>query len=83
MCCSWRRRCIEGGFAGSGSSESPVAAVILKPDAMQSSRELVGWVNERVEARFQKVKDVVILDEFPRTATGKILKRSLRDQHGK
>jgi acyl-coenzyme A synthetase/AMP-(fatty) acid ligase len=50
---------------------------------MQSSRELVGWVNERVEARFQKVKDVVILDEFPRTATGKILKRSLRDQHGK
>ncbi len=63
--------------------ESPVAAVILKPDATQSPRELVGWVNERVEARFQKVKDVIILDEFPRTATGKILKRSLRDQYGK
>jgi len=59
-----------------------VAAVILHQEATNTPRELLEWVNERVEARFQKVKDVVILDEFPRTATGKILKRTLRDQYG-
>lgn len=59
--------------------ETPVAAVILQPEATTSPQELLEWVNERVAARFQKVKEVVIVDEFPRTATGKILKRSLRD----
>ena len=39
-------------------------------------------VIERVDARFQKMKDVVILDEFPHTATVKILKRTLRRQYG-
>ena len=59
--------------------ETPVAAVILQPEAAVSPRELLEWVNERVAARFQKVKEVVIIDEFPRTATGKVLKRTLRD----
>ena len=59
--------------------ETPVAAVILQPETATSPRELLEWVNERVAARFQKVKEDVIVDEFPRTATGKILKRSLRD----
>ncbi len=59
--------------------ETPVAAVILHQETTTSPRELLEWVNERVSARFQKVKDVVIIDKFPRTATGKILKRSLRN----
>jgi acyl-CoA synthetase (AMP-forming)/AMP-acid ligase II len=59
--------------------ETPVAAVILQQNATTSPEELLEWVNERVAARFQKVKEVVIVDEFPRTATGKVLKRTLRD----
>ena len=59
--------------------ETPVAAVILQQEATATPQELSEWVNERVAARFQKVKEVVIIDEFPRTATGKVLKRSLRD----
>ena len=59
--------------------ETPVAAVILQQNATASPEELLEWVNERVAARFQKVKEVVIVDEFPRTATGKVLKRTLRD----
>ena len=62
--------------------ETPVAAVVLRKDAAAAPREILAWVNERVEARFQKVKDVVVLDEFPRTATGKVLKRTLRDRYG-
>jgi acyl-CoA synthetase (AMP-forming)/AMP-acid ligase II len=60
--------------------ETPVAAVVLHQDAAAVPREILAWVNERVEARFQKVKDIVVLDEFPRTATGKVLKRTLRDR---
>ena len=62
--------------------ETPIAAVILQQEAAAAPRELLEWVNERVAARFQKVKEVVIIDEFPRTATGKVLKRTLRDMGG-
>ena len=37
------------------------------------------WVNERVGAKFQRVQQVLILDEFPRSISGKILKRELRE----
>ena len=62
--------------------ETPVAAVVLHPGSPATAQELHDWVNVRVEARFQKVKEVFIVDEFPRTATGKTLKRTLRDQYG-
>ena len=61
--------------------ETPVAAVVLQQKAAIPSGELKEWVNERVAARFQKVNTVIIIDEFPRTATGKILKRTLRDRY--
>ena len=67
------------GVSSEKWGETPVAAVILQQEATASPKELLEWVNERVAARFQKVKEVVIVDEFPRTATGKVLKRTLRD----
>ena len=67
------------GVSSEKWGETPVAAVMLQRDAAASPQELLEWVNERVSARFQKVSKVVIIDEFPRTATGKILKRTLRD----
>lgn len=59
--------------------ESPVAAVVVSPDAPPSDEELRAWINERVPARYQKVARVAIVKEFPRNAAGKILKRDLRD----
>ena len=38
-------------------------------------------MNERVDARFQKLSSVVVLDEFPRNAAGKMLRRELRDRY--
>ncbi|MDJ0985826.1 MAG: class I adenylate-forming enzyme family protein [Desulfobacterales bacterium] len=67
------------GVSSEKWGETPVAAVMLRRDAAASPQELLEWVNDRVSARFQKVSKVVIIDEFPRTATGKILKRTLRD----
>ncbi len=61
--------------------ETPLAAVILKqPDAVTPA-ELKRWINERVEARFQRVGQVVFMDDFPRSTAGKTLKRVLREPY--
>ena len=63
--------------------ETPVAHVILAaPDALDAEA-LRAWINERVEARFQRVSKVVIVEDFPRSAAGKTLKRLMRDEYEK
>jgi acyl-CoA synthetase (AMP-forming)/AMP-acid ligase II len=61
--------------------ETPLATVILREKGSVSSKDLVAWINERVEARFQQVQDVVIVDDFPRSAAGKTLKRVMREPY--
>ena len=36
------------------------------------------WTNAHVDAKFQRIHDVVIYQEFPRNAAGKTLKREMR-----
>ena len=60
--------------------ETPLAVVILVESAKVAAEELRDWTNERVDARFQRVHDVIIADELPRNAAGKTLKRVLREQ---
>ncbi|MDG4551551.1 MAG: AMP-binding protein [Candidatus Contendobacter sp.] len=61
--------------------ETPVAAVTLRPDAKATAAELKNWINGRVDAKFQRVSDVVIMDAFPRNVAGKTLKREMREQY--
>lgn len=61
--------------------ESPVAAVMLKPDARIEADELREWVNANVAARFQRIAGLQIHQDFPRNAAGKTLKRELRENH--
>ena len=63
--------------------EVPVAAVVAKSGQRPSARELVEWTNARVDAKFQRIADVVFYDEFPRNVAGKTLKREMREQYGK
>ncbi len=60
--------------------EASVAAVVLNDSTSIASNELMNWVNERVGAKFQRIQQVLILDEFPRSISGKILKRELREK---
>lgn len=59
--------------------EQPVAAVTLNepvdPDV------LVDWINDRVEARYQKVGEVIVLDEFPLSVAGKTLRRVIKSRY--
>jgi acyl-CoA synthetase (AMP-forming)/AMP-acid ligase II len=58
--------------------ETPVAAVILGQGRSATAAELRDWINERVAARYQRVSEVVIMKDFPRSAAGKTLKREMR-----
>lgn len=61
--------------------ETPVAAVILRPGADVSAEALRDWINDRVSARYQRVSEVVVMADFPRSAAGKTLKRELREPY--
>ena len=61
--------------------EVPLAAVILRDGAIATPEALRDWINERVDARYQRVSQVMIMADFPRNVAGKILKRELRDPY--
>jgi long-chain acyl-CoA synthetase len=63
--------------------ETPVAAVVLQPGATESAQDLREWINARVAARYQRLSEVVIMNDFPRSAAGKVLKRELREPYWK
>ena len=39
------------------------------------------WINHRVEARFQKISAVAIVDQMPRNVAGKTLKNELKENY--
>ena len=61
--------------------ETPCAAVTLISGKKIAADELNSWINSRVDASFQRIAKVVILDKFPRNLAGKVLKRELRKSH--
>jgi fatty-acyl-CoA synthase len=57
--------------------EVPRAFVALVPGAAVDEEELIAWVRARL-APFKAPKAVVLLDELPKTGTGKVQKHALR-----
>jgi acyl-CoA synthetase (AMP-forming)/AMP-acid ligase II len=57
--------------------ETAAAFVVLKPGQKISSTELLIWTNEQL-GKIQRLSSLQYLDELPRSAIGKILKRELR-----
>jgi acyl-CoA synthetase (AMP-forming)/AMP-acid ligase II len=45
------------------------------------AEELVAFARERL-AGYKLPRSIEFVDDLPRTATGKVLKRELRDRHG-
>jgi acyl-CoA synthetase (AMP-forming)/AMP-acid ligase II len=60
--------------------EAPKACVVLADGAELDAAELMAWVAERV-APYKRIRAVEFVDEIPKSASGKILRRLLRD-HG-
>jgi acyl-CoA synthetase (AMP-forming)/AMP-acid ligase II len=57
--------------------EKVVAVVCLRSPA--SAEELIGFCRERI-ASYKKPKHVVVIDALPKNASGKVLKRELRER---
>ena len=58
--------------------EAPKACVVVAGNALDAD-ELMAWVAERV-APYKRVRAVEFVDEIPKSASGKILRRLLRDR---
>ena len=59
--------------------EVGLAVLVLKPGQALDRDTVIGHCTERL-ARFKLPHDIAILDALPRNATGKVLKRNLRQQ---
>ncbi|MDO9487990.1 MAG: 4-coumarate--CoA ligase, partial [Sphingomonadaceae bacterium] len=65
------------GVASEAWGETPVAFVVSRGAAAEAIK---AWTNERL-GKTQRLSDVRLLDELPRSHIGKILKRDLRDAY--
>lgn len=61
--------------------ERVTAAVVLRPGAAATGAELIGFCRDRI-AHYKSPKDVRFLDSLPRTGSGKITKKALREATG-
>jgi len=60
--------------------ETPVAYVVRRPGSTVAAAELLHWCNQQV-GKTQRLSDLNFIDELPRSAIGKVLKRELRERH--
>ena len=59
-----------------------VKAVVVLKKGMTATEEEISEHCRKELASFKRPRYVEFIDELPRTSTGKILKRVLREQHG-
>jgi long-chain acyl-CoA synthetase len=62
--------------------ETPVGFVVRKAGSSVSEVELLKWFNDQV-GKTQRLQSLHYIDELPRSAIGKVLKRELRDSYPK
>lgn len=60
--------------------EEVAAFIIPKPDASSTAETIIAYCRENL-ARFKCPKEVIFMDAFPKTATGKIQKGKLRETY--
>jgi acyl-CoA synthetase (AMP-forming)/AMP-acid ligase II len=71
--------CAVFGVVDERAGEVPAAAVQLAPDAEVTPAELQQLVTQQL-AGYKRLHHVVIVDAVPRTPSGKVLRRNLRDE---
>lgn len=70
--------CAVYGVPDERKGEVPKAAVVRKAGSEVTAEELISFVAERL-ATYKHVRYIDFVEEVPRTASGKVLRRELRD----
>jgi acyl-CoA synthetase (AMP-forming)/AMP-acid ligase II len=60
--------------------ETPVGFVVRREGQGVGEAELLQWFNQRI-GKTQRLAALHFIDELPRSAIGKVLKRELRERH--
>lgn len=68
------------GVPDDAAGEKPKAFVVLKPGAEATEQEIIEFVSKRV-APYKKIKEVIFLESIPKNPSGKILRRTLKEQY--
>jgi acyl-CoA synthetase (AMP-forming)/AMP-acid ligase II len=68
------------GVASEQWGETPVAFVVPRTETIADAKQLMAWYNARA-GKTQRLADLRFIDELPRSAIGKVLKRELRDMY--
>lgn len=71
--------CAVFGLADERAGEVPVAAVQLEPSSAVTTDELRQLVADSL-ATYKQLRHVVVVDAIPRLPSGKVLRRTLRDE---
>ena len=73
--------CAVVGVPSAEWGETPVAYVVRRDGMHDSAEAIRDWLNHQV-GKTQRLSGLRLVDELPRSAIGKILKRELRDAWG-
>lgn len=60
--------------------ETPVGFVV--PRGEVEAEDLLGWANAQL-GRMQRIREIILVAELPRSAIGKVLKRELQEAHAR
>lgn len=71
--------CAVVGVSSKRWGETPVAFVVARPNAESDAEVILDWVNQQV-GKMQRLARLTLVDELPRNAIGKVLKRDLRER---
>ncbi len=66
------------GVASEQWGETPVAFVVLREQATDSTETILQWTNSQL-GKTQRLSALCTLEQLPRSAIGKVLKRELRE----
>ena len=69
------------GLPDDEAGELPAAYVVLKPQVEATAEEIESFVAGRV-ATYKQLRRVTFVEAIPKSASGKILRRVLRDEAG-
>lgn len=68
------------GVPHSTQGEAPKAFIVIKKDKKCDTKDIADFVNEKV-APYKRITDINFVDSIPKSASGKILRRLLKEKY--